>query len=236
MYGTPAVELLTKVDVESAGRVLKNPDAVNALLKWKPEDFENFGVELILRAENDAKALNALDELTKLDINSKDPTVRKEVDRLIQEIAKNSTQGSGERFVLGNWVSHGDGYVADARVNGGMWYESHPDIYKNLEAAYGENDPRIDQTLWQINQAALQKQIEKGVDFDYSMVSLTKINFDKEVAAINYMIAGDLGQAMSVLDRNTMPARLKEVQLLLDAGYTPEYDEATKVFHWALDK
>ena len=160
-YGTPAVKLLNIVDVESAGRVLKNPDAVNALLKWKPEDFENFGVELVQRAENDAKALTALDKLTNLDINSSDPAVRAEVNRLIQEIAENSTQGSGERFVLGNWISHGDGYVADARVNGGVWYESHPDLYNKLEAVYGKGDPRIDEALWQINQAALQQQIEK---------------------------------------------------------------------------
>jgi hypothetical protein len=54
------------------------------------------------------------------------------------------THGSGDRFVLGNWISHSDGYVADARVNGAIWYESHPGIYEKLEAVYGKNDPRID--------------------------------------------------------------------------------------------
>ncbi len=252
-FGTPAVQLLDTLDVKSAGALLNNletdvldyavqqgPDAVKALSKWKPEELQEFGVELALRADKDAKAINALDQLTKLDITSADPKVQAEVARLIQEIADNSTHGSGDRFVLGTWdLENGisGGYVNDARVNGGYYYGSHPDIYNTLDALYGETNPQLkNDMLWALNQTALQKQIEKGVDFDYSMVSLIGKKYNQEVAAINHMIAGNPAQALVALERDTMPAKLKEVQILLDAGYTPEYDEAAKVFHWTLNK
>jgi hypothetical protein len=222
------------VDVESAGRVLKNPDAINALLRWKPQEFEQFGAELVLRAENDAKALTALDKLTKLDINSNDPAIRAEVNRLIQEIAENSTQGGGERFVLGNWVSHGDGYVADARVNGGIWYESHPDIYKNLEVAYGKNDPRINEALWQINQAALQKQIEQDLPFKYTLSGVNPDKLSNEMNAIQSIWNGanetDILKALDDGDRVNIPSRMKELEELYKANYELSYDAATNSY------
>lgn len=82
----------------------------------------------------------------------------------------------------------------------------------------------------------MQKQIEKGVDFDYSMASLLDDDYNNEVAAIQYMIAGNPTQAMVELKRTTMPAKLKEVLILLDAGYTAEYDEVAKAFHWTLNR
>jgi len=219
--------------------VQQGPDAVSALSKWEPEELEEFGVELALRAEKDAKALKALDELTKLDINSSDPAVRAEVNRLIQEIAENSTQGGGERFVLGVWDNKNGiagGYVNDARLNGGAYYTSHPDVYKKLEAVFGEKDPRIDQTLWQINQAALQKQIEKGADFDYSLASLKDVEkYKAEVGYVKLLVSGNVAEVLDTLSGESLPARLKEVQLLLDAGYTPHYDDAAQVIHWTLE-
>ena len=32
-----------------------------------------------------------------------------------------------------------------------------------------------------------------------------------------------------------LPARLKEIQLLLDTGYTPNYDNGAHVMHWILE-
>lgn len=158
---------------------------------------------------------------------------------MIQEIADNSIQGSGDRFVLGNWISHGDGYVADARANGGVWYESHPDIYNKLEELYGKGDPRIDQTLWQINEAALQKQIDKRIDFDYSLMSIKNIGeYEVEIKYVKLLESGNVTDVLKRLGRkegDALPARLKEIQLLLDIGYTPNYDNGAHVIHWTLE-
>jgi len=210
------------------------------LSKWKPEELQKFGIELVLRAEKDAKALKALDELTKLDINSSDPTVRAEVNQLIQEIAENSIQGSGERFVLGVWDSENGiagGYVEEWRRNGGMLYQSHPDVYTELKAAFPDEYQDI---LWEINKTALQMQISQGMDFDYSLASLKTIDdYNEEVGYVKLLVAGNetavLAALETALERSTLPARLKEVQLLLDAGYTPHYDDAAKIIHWTLE-
>jgi len=50
-----------------------------------------------------------------------------------------SVHGEGDRFVLGLWDEKegiaGD-YVAEWRENGGMLYQSHPDVYKKLRANF----------------------------------------------------------------------------------------------------
>jgi len=144
-------------------------------------------------------------------------------------MAENSVQGSGDRFVLGTWDNQNGiagGYIAEWRANGGMVYNSHPDVYAELKAAF-PND--YEDILREINQAAIQKYIDDGLAFDYSLLGLEPSDVEDEIAAIGNVEMGDLDAAKKLLgDR----ARLMEVQMLVDAGYTSTIDQANNIIHW----
>lgn len=82
----------------------------------------------------------------------------------------------------------------------------------------------------------MQKQIEKGVDFDYSLASIKNVSeYEVEVEYVKLLESGNVTEVLDELKKDSLPARLKEVQLLLDAGYTPNYDDAAQVIHWTLE-
>ncbi len=79
-------------------------------------------------------------------------------------------------------------------------------------------------------------RLKKGVDFDYSLKSIKSIDdYNKEVKYIELLDSGNVTEVLKMLEGKPLPARLKEIQLLLDAGYTPDYDDAAQVIHWTLD-
>lgn len=141
--------------------------------------------------------------------------------KLIDEIGMSSVQGSGDRFVIGRWVSHGEGYVNDARLDGGVFFETHPEVYQRLVERFGRGDPRIEQILWRANQAPIRQAIADGLPFDYSLARLAPERYAREPNALLLYADGQVDRALAVLGSGTVPARLREVELLLQAGTGP---------------
>jgi hypothetical protein len=242
-YGTSAVNVLKAVDVKSAQTLLttldddvldytisQGPDAVAALSRWSEQDLAEFGPELAIRAERDAKVLNAIDELSKLDIKTNDLATQVRIKELINQIAENSTHGSGDRFVLGIWDNDfgiAGGYVEEWRNSGGLIYQSHPDVYAELKKAFPDDYKDI---LWEINQSALEKQISNNTNFDYSLNGLSPDAVNNELVAIEAVRIGDWETVLESLGGDR--ARMHEVELLFSSGYDYVIDPTTNVLHW----
>lgn len=74
--------------------------------------------------------------------------------RLVKALAEQSTHGSGTRVVLGQWIE-GAGYVAEAKKNGGIYYETIEGVWDALGK---------DRNLaWAANEQFLRNQLEAGV-------------------------------------------------------------------------
>jgi len=201
--------------------------ALPALLGWQADDLAQFGSELVSRSGRDAQALRALDRLVELDDLSSPQALE-----LIDEIGMSSVQGSGDRFVIGRWVSHGEGYVNDARLDGGVFFETHPEVYQRLVDTFGPGDPHIEQVLWQANQAPIRQAIADGLPFDYSLARMDPQRYVRERNALLQHADGQVDRALSVLGTGTVPTSLREVELLLQAGYEPVFDDVGQVIHW----
>ena len=70
------------------------------------------------------------------------------------------TSGSTNRVVLGRWVEDG-GYIAEAKVNGGIWYETPPGTFEKLTEGLSSDQAR--QLAWNVNQQFLKTQLQNGV-------------------------------------------------------------------------
>ena len=53
-----------------------------------------------------------------------------------------------------------------------------------------------------------------------------------EREAIRLLAEGEGGEALAVLRTEAVPSRLREVELLLQAGYEPVFDDVGQVIHW----
>ena len=115
-----------------------------------------------------------------------------------------------------------------------MFFETHPEVYQRLVDRFGRGDPRIEQILWQANQAPIRHAIADGLDFDYSLARMDPEQYGVEREAIRLLAEGEGGEALAVLRTEAVPSRLREVELLLQADYQPIFDDATQVIHWIL--
>jgi len=240
-FGTPAVKVLNAVDLDGATKLLENldddvltytlekgEDAIYALSRWSESDLQKFGPELALRAENDAKVLKAIDEL----VNSGplDPKhLTHEQDKLIQIIAKNSTHYSDEgQIVLGKWISYEDGFTKYARETGSTYYNTHPDMWKLLENLGKDNQGEV---AWLVNKQVIQTGIDKELPFEYTLagVPTDKVSGEKLAFEEVFANASDF-EIMKVLETNYVPARIRELQTLKNAGYNYKFDEINNSF------
>jgi len=57
-------------------------------------------------------------------------------------------------------------------------------------------------------------------------------DYNTERNLVQLVIDGNQAAVLGILDRKSLPARLKEIQLLLDSGYIPEFDNAAQIIHW----
>ena len=80
--------------------------------------------------------------------------VGREADSLVENLARNSTRGSGDRVVLGRSVE-GGGYVREAVENGGVYFHLPEGVYQAL----GSNK----ELAWAVNQRVLLDQLRAGV-------------------------------------------------------------------------
>ena len=138
------------------------------------------------------------------------------------------------RFPGGDSYSHAGGYVNDARLDGGVFFETHPEVYQRLVDRFGANSPQVPDLLWRINEAPIQHAIADGLDFDYSLARTSPERYRLERDAVQLYMEGEVGAAFTLLERDTIPSRLREVDLLLQAGYQPVPDDAAQIIHWRL--
>lgn len=244
-FGTPAVNLLKIVDPASANKLLKtldadvleyamtkNSDAVFALSRWSEKELKEFGPELALRAEKDAKVLKAIDSLVRLvPIDPKHLTT--EQDDLIKIIAENSMQYSDEgQIVLGKWVDYGNGFTSYARETGSVHYNPHPDMW-NLLGSLGK---QRDDTAWLVNEKVIQIGIDKKLPFEYTLNGLPSDKIEFEESAIEKIWEGGLSKEIiynnvkESLSTDTIPIRTKELVELYFAGYVYSFDSVANSY------
>ncbi len=77
---------------------------------------------------------------------------------LVDDLARLTTHGSGDRVVLGPWkpweaADYVDSYIAQAKSSGGMWFETPDGMYNVLGS----------DRMWQVNESFLRQQMESGV-------------------------------------------------------------------------
>ena len=78
-----------------------------------------------------------------------------EAAKLIKTLAEQSTHGSGSRVVIGQTIE-GAGYVAEAKKNGGIYYETAEGVWEAL----GGNA----ELAWAANKQFLENQLKSGID------------------------------------------------------------------------
>jgi hypothetical protein len=135
-------------------------------------------------------------------------------------------QGSGDTMVLGVWdnlLGIEGGYVDAWRQNGGLLYQSHPDVYTKLKEAFPDNYKDI---LWDINQTALQKQIDNGTSFEYTLNGVIKVDNEKAAVEAIWSGANDV-EILSLLndpEATKVPGRINELRELYNANYQMVFD------------
>jgi Big-like domain-containing protein len=234
-YGPSAIKVLSAVDPSSAQKLLgtldddvldyaldQGPDAVAALSRWTEKDLEEHGLELALRAEKDAKVLADVQKLVSL--GKMDPQhLTAEQLELINQIAANSTQYSDEgQVVLGKWVDIGDGFIQTAKDTGSVYYSPHPDMWNILGELGSENQSDV---AWLVNQQVIQTGINNGLPFEYTLNGISEDFIDNENAAVQAIFSGKTDEEIKkILGSSYLPARMKELQELQDAGYQFTFD------------
>src|SRR6185503_12261454 len=106
-------------------------------------------------------------------------------------IARDSThiQPPATRVVLGKF-EQGGGYIAEAKANGGIWYETKPGVY----------DAAGKEATWATNEAFLRQQMSVGVP----KVEFHGLDVERELLKFDGMSFNDA------------PARVKEIRFMMD--------------------
>ena len=71
----------------------------------------------------------------------------------IDEIARTQVFGEGENLIIGKHDGQNAGYIGAARTEGGLYYNTHPEVYATLKAAFGDQAGDV---AWLINQRVLE--------------------------------------------------------------------------------
>ena len=125
--------------------------------------------------------------------------------QLVEDLAELNTHGAGDRLVLGKWEAHADelsaaevtqkgGYIADAKANGGRWFETAPGQYDILKGQGLQMD---------VNLRVLEREMQAGT----SRVEFVGFHVDDLLQEADDLMAG--GRA-----RDALNARYQEVLYL----------------------
>ncbi len=134
--------------------------------------------------------------------------------QLVEELAELNTHGAGDRLVLGKWEAHADelsaaeltqkgGYIADAKANGGRWFETAPGQYDILKGQGLQMD---------VNIRVLEREMQAGT----SRVDFVGFHVDDLLQEADDLMAG--GRA-----RESLNARYQEVLYLDENASTFGY-------------
>ncbi|MDK1119100.1 MAG: hypothetical protein QGM50_09975 [Anaerolineae bacterium] len=195
--------------------------------------------ELAQRAGKDTLVLQDIATLKTLGpIDPKFLTPRQA--ELIANIAKNSTNGSGNRFMIGFYNDFDGGYIKVVRdhPNTYKFYSSHPNVYDDLGSFSNRSE-----ILELINKQALEASIVNKVPFEYSLFeAATKDKkvidefWDKgillrESGASDDVIENALDVILNTAYPEGIPSRMKELKLLFFNGYgNKTFDAASNLF------
>jgi len=85
------------------------------------------------------------------------------VDDMAASLAASSTKISGAagRVVLGKWQGNYAGYVGEAKLNGGIWYQTDPGVFEKLTAGLTKTEAQA--VAWKVNETFLTQQMQKGI-------------------------------------------------------------------------
>ena len=240
-HGDVAIKLMKAVDPKAAKKLLESldddvldyalqqePDVVAALSRWSEKDLREHGLELTLRAKKDAKVLaNVKRLIASGPIDPKNLT--QEQQTLINAITANSTQYADEgQVVLGKWVDYGSGFVESAQNTGSVHYNPHPDMWNLLGDLGKENRSEV---AWLINKQVVQRAIDKGLPFEYTLNGIPFNKSAREQEAVEAIFAGTTNtEIMNILKLDYVPIRMQELLELKKAGYKYSFDEITKSY------
>jgi hypothetical protein len=232
--GGLAIRVMDAVDLEAAEKLLatvsdddlysvikQGSEVVAALSAWDEVDLLKHGAELAARAKKDSQVLAKVKELVDLrPIDPKKLTPKQE--ELIEFITENSTFYVDEKqIVLGKWANFKGGFLEYARKTDSMHYGPHPKMYDLLGGL--ENQ---DQVAWLVNQRVIQRGINSGKPFEYSLNGIATQRIDYEKEAIDALFAGAKDEEiMRHLRSDYLPVRMKELQELQKTGHNFVFDE-----------
>lgn len=187
------------------------------------EGAERAAKEVAERAVRDVAAREAAQQLGKLGDDVTSPTARK----LIDDVARNSTHGSGNRVVLGEYIDDTAGYIGEARKNGGIYYQTADGVYDSMKV--NKDAP------WAVNEQFLRNQLDTRVDridfvsgdiyetiakypdkFRGREIQYLLDHADDYVQVGNSWVRKDLVGSTPVLDRVIIKAPLKAGKLGVD--------------------
>ncbi len=104
---------------------------------------------------------------------------------LSQSLADMATHYIGDnpdRVVLGKFEGLEDGYIGEARRNGGIYFDTSQDVWGTM--THGFNTPDGNALGWQVNESFLRSQMERGVSrIDY-VVDHNSFSSVEEVLAL----------------------------------------------------
>lgn len=100
---------------------------------------------------------------------------------LVDDLARLTTHGSGDKVVLGPWkaweaTDYVDSYIAQAKSGGGIWFETPEGMYKVLGS----------DRMWQVNESFLRQQLESGVPIHYVGESIADVLNPKNAGRSSY--------------------------------------------------
>ncbi|MBU1426195.1 MAG: DUF637 domain-containing protein [Gammaproteobacteria bacterium] len=85
------------------------------------------------------------------------------IDDIASSLATNSTHraGTADRVVLGKWEGNYEGYVGDAKLNGGIWYQTDKGVWEKM--TNGLTDAEKVTVAWKVNESFLKQQLQAGI-------------------------------------------------------------------------
>ena len=103
----------------------------------------------------------------------------------------------------------------------------HPDMWN----MFGELGEKRDEVAWLVNQQVVQTGINKGLPFEYSLNGIPVEKIETEQQAIEAIFSGATNsEIMDILKTDYLPVRIKEIQVLQEAGYEITFDEIKNTF------
>ena len=138
-------------------------------------------------------------------------------------------------MILGRWTqSRRTGYVGDAGLLDGTYFETNPGLRDVFEAMPADTRREV---FWAINERVLEMQEASGMNFVHTLRGLRPEDALADASAIDLLALGEPTAALHSLQdvdlaTNALPFRMLEAQWLLEHGYIYEVDLESQLIRW----